>query len=708
MFPQCYNLNLKAIFFILISDFGDQAGVILGSSFLGSNEAFSKMVFPISSFYVVDTFAYFGVMLFLFIIGVKTDMSLVRKTGKKAVAIGICSFSIPLILNIMLSQFLMVSTPMEPILHRSIVWIASFQALSSFHVIVCLLADLNIRNSELGRLAISSSLISGLCSCIWTFILFIGKLGVTTKNQQHYSLLAFSATSIMVLFSLFIFRPLILWMTRRTSNAKSLKESYVCAIFIILLGSAIFGELFGIHFLFGPMILGLVIPDGPPLGSALVNKLECFVSSIILPIYFVVSGAKLDFSAISLRNFAIIVLLAFFALLWKIVAVMLPSIYCKMTLIDALYLGLIMGNQGIMEVLLLGKAQALQLIDKQSYSIMVLSIVMFTGILAPIVKFSYKPLERYTGRSAPVLMGHHPSMRDPFTSQESEPIINALKLFEREKKGHATVYPFTAISSYAEMHDSVCSLAAEKKVSLVIVLFHRHPHIHVTKGESTAIRVVNHNIIKKSPCSVGILVDCGAMNYSVPILSRVCVYRIGVFFLGGPDDREALAYARRMAQHPNVRLTLVHIMDADIDTAYSSDMEQDLHIVNEYRDIDMMNERCLYREELVKDSLGVASVIRRMTSYFDLILVGRQHDNDSPLLAGISDWNEFPELGCLGDMIVSSDSTRKVSVLVVQQALSSESKMGNPEFIRESSYVLPNMQYNDGGIKVVTDMPNKV
>ncbi|KAL0435004.1 UNVERIFIED_CONTAM: Cation/H(+) antiporter 14 [Sesamum radiatum] len=183
-----------------------------------------------------------------------------------------------------------------------------------------------------------------------------------------------------------------------------------------------------------------------------------------------------------------------------------------------------------------------------------------SGILAPIVKFSYKPLERYTGskgmtiqyanpfvelrllacmhyeehtpsvinlfeasypnpkspicfyvirflelvgRSAPVLMAHHPGMRDPFISHASAPIINALKLFESEKKGDATVYPFTAISPYAEMHDTVCSLAAEKKVSLVIVLFHRHPHILVTKGESTAIRVVNHNIIKNPHAQLG-------------------------------------------------------------------------------------------------------------------------------------------------------------------------------------------------------------
>lgn len=335
----------------------NQAGVILGPSVLGSNQAFAELLFPISSFYIVDTFAFFGVMFYLFIIGVKTDLSLIQKSGKKAVAIGICAFSVPLLLNSMLGKLLTHSVPMEPRLHRSIMWIASFQALSSFHVIVCLLADLKLMNSELGRLAISSSMISGLCSTCWTLIVFTGKQSVHVKKRTFLLMLLFMG--IMVLFAFCIFRPIILRMIKKTGNAKSVKESHMCVIFIFVLGSAMYGEYFGQHFIFGPVILGMVIPDGPPLGSALVNKLELFVSSIILPIFFVVTAARIDFSSMSLRNFAIIEAMAVFSLLWKVAGVMLPSLCWQMPVTDALYLGLILSNQGIVEVLILERAKSI-------------------------------------------------------------------------------------------------------------------------------------------------------------------------------------------------------------------------------------------------------------------------------------------------------------------------------------------------------------
>ncbi|KAG8371539.1 hypothetical protein BUALT_Bualt13G0098400 [Buddleja alternifolia] len=730
------------------------AGVILGPSLLGSIKIFREFLFPVSSFYIVETFAFFGVMLYLFIIGVKTDLSLIRKSGKRAVAIGVCAFSMPLVLNFVLGLFLSHFVPMEPDLHESIPWIASFQATSSFHVIVCLLSDLKLMNSDLGRLAISSSMISGVCSWFWAIIVFTGKHGVNVKPKTLFLMILFLI--IMVIITVCIFRPIILWMIKRTGNAKSVRESHICTIFIMILFSALYGEYFGQHFLFGPMILGMVIPDGPPLGSALVNKLEMFVSSIILPIYFVVSAANIDFSAISLRNLAIIEFLAAFALIWKVAGVMAPSLYCKMPITDALYLGLILSNQGIMEILVLERAKSIELLDSQSYSIMVLSIVVFTGIIAPIVKFLYKPSKKYTvgglltiqhanpnaelrilaclhyqehthsilhlfeasyphprapisfyvvhlvdlaGRSAPVLMAHHPGPKNPLNSNESDHIINALRFFEYENRGNVIVYPFTAISPYVSMHNDVCSLAAEKRVSLVVVLFHKHPAIHVSEVEANAIRSVNQNIINKSPCSVGILIDRGAMNCTSSILSCANVYRIGVIFLGGPDDREALVYAARMAKHPNICLTLVRFVDDYTGKAKTNDTEQDLIVINRYTDAQMKNKRCFYQEESVKDSMGFLSVIRSMESFFDLILVGRRHDEDSPLLAGLQDWNEFPELGCVGDMLVSLDSLSEVSVLVVQQAMLGEEKMDYTENIRQvSSTVLLDIPRNDARV----------
>ncbi|XP_073138292.1 cation/H(+) antiporter 15-like [Henckelia pumila] len=720
------------------------AGIILGPTFLGGEPGFRDRVFPISSFYTVDTFAYFGVMLFLFIIGVKTDLSLIRKCGKKAVTIGISAFSFPLLLNFIIGQILTHTVPLEPSLHRSIQWIASFQALSSSHVIICLLADLKLMNSELGRLAISSSMMSGICSWLWAVMILTAKQSLHIKKTKTF-LFMLLFLGAMMFFSLFIFRPTILWIIRRTNNPRSLKESHACVVFIFILASAILGEIMGQHFLFGPMILGIVVPDGPPLGTALLNRLEVFVSFIMLPIYFVVTGSRIDFSTISMRSFVVIQFLAFCSFLWKMAAVMVPSLYCKMPINDALYLGLILSNQGIIEVLILGRALSNELIDTQIYSIMVISILVFTGILAPIVKFSYKPLKRYTtqermtiqninptselrilacihyqehtpslinlfeasypnpsapicfyvvhlvelaGRSAPLLVDHHPrnGIPDPSHTNESDHIINALRFFEHERRGSATVYPFTSISPHASMHDDVCSLAAERKVSLVIVLFHKHPVIHIPEGESNAIRAVNNNISKNSPCTVGILIDHGAMACTGSMLSQMDVCRVGVIFIGGQDDREALAYGCRMAKHPNIGLTLFRFLDLDLEGNYSMEMRQDLDMINAYRDGCARNSYCEYQEVRVKDSVGVTSVIRSMESCFDLILVGRWHDKDSRLLVGLEDWNEFPELGCIGGLLVSLESDSKVSVLVMQQMNETQDSFASFENTRWNSF----------------------
>ncbi|XP_073054676.1 cation/H(+) antiporter 15-like [Primulina eburnea] len=718
------------------------AGIILGPSFLGGEPEFRDRFFPISSFYTVDTFAFFGVLLFLFIIGVKTDVNLIRKCGKKAVAIGISAFSVPLLFNFVIGQILTHTVPLEPTLHRSIQWITSFQALSSSHVIICLLADLKLMNSELGRLAISSSMMSGICSWLWAVMVLTGKQSLHIKKAKTFllMLLFFGA---MLFFAFFIFRPTILWIIRRTNNPRSLKESHACVIFIFVLASALFGEIMGQHFLFGPMILGVVVPDGPPLGSALLNRLELFVSYIMLPIYFVVTGSRIDFSAISMRNFVVIQFLAFCSLIWKVAGVMVPSLYCKMPINDALYLGLILCNQGIIEVLILGRALSTELIDTQIYSVMVISILVFTGILAPIVKFSYKPLKRYTtqermtiqhikptselrilacihyqehtpclinlfeasypnpsapicfyvvhlielgGRSAPLLVDHNPRNGIPSHTNESEHIINALRFFEHEHRGNTTVYPFTSISPHASMHDDVCSLAAEKKVSLVIVLFHKHPVIHIPEAESNAIRAVNTNISRNSPCTVGILIDHGAMTCTGSMLSHRDVWRVGVIFLGGEDDREALAYGCRMAKHPNIRLNVVRFLDHDLEGTYSMEMRRDLDMINAYRDDCTKNSYCEYQEISVKDSVGLTGVIRSMESCFDLILVGRWHDKDSRLLVGLDDWNEFPELGSIGGLFVSLESDSQVSVLVMQQMNDSQDSFASFENTRWNSF----------------------
>ena len=116
---------------------------------------------------------------------------------------------------------------------------------------------------------------------------------------------------------------------------------------------ALLGEVNGVHFMLEPMILGLAVPDGWPLGSAIADKLDSYVSSILLPSYFVYSCAAIDLALINLKTTGIVAMLVLCSLLGKFMGTMLPSLYYKMPIIDSLCLGLIMSSQGITDMLIL-------------------------------------------------------------------------------------------------------------------------------------------------------------------------------------------------------------------------------------------------------------------------------------------------------------------------------------------------------------------
>ncbi|XP_057956679.1 cation/H(+) antiporter 15-like [Malania oleifera] len=728
-------------------------GIVLGASFVEGNTLLKKMFFSKKSSYVNQTVSLFGCMLFLFLVGVKTDPSMIRKSGKKAVAIGLSAFFVPLLINTVLVTVLSRCIPMEPALQKSLLVVAALQSVSSYHVIACLLADLKLLNSELGRLAVSTSMVSGTCSWFWVVLVFAVNHG--SGNSRHvWMTLCLIAMLILIIC---ILRPILIWIVRHTAQEKPIKEGYIVVVFLMVTGCSFFGEVVGQHFLFGPMLLGLAVPDGPPLGSALVEKLDTYVSNILLPIYFVVSCGRMNLGVIEMKNFGVLQMVGVVGAVGKLIGTIVPSLYYKIPLEDSFCLGLVMSAQGIIEVQVLTRAMLLNMVDEQSYTIMVISMVLTTGTISPILKLLYRPSHRYmthkkrtiqqsrrdaelrllacihherttpslisllklsnptpktpisfylvhllqlSGRSSPLLVAHHPKRRRSSHSSSSDHIVNAFRSFEQQNRGTVTVSPFTAISAYATMHDDVCELAATKRAAMVLVPFHKHYMEEV--DTDAAIQSVNRNILRKAPCSVGILVD-------KTVTSKEDFRSVGVIFLGGADDREVLAYALRMAGNPDVNVTVLrYVMISSKKTSYSSknvkEKEMDDFMIREFRKQSEGNKRHIYKEEKVKDSVGMVEAIRSAEkSSFDLIMAGRRHTGaESPLLAGITAWEEFPELGVIGDMLRSSDSDCSASVLVVQQQVLAGDRAvpESPKHLMKSSFAVVDIPKDGGGNKV--------
>ncbi|XP_042515404.1 cation/H(+) antiporter 15-like [Macadamia integrifolia] len=292
-------------------------------------------------------------------------------------------------------------------------------------------------------------------------------------------------------------------------------------------------------------------------------------------------------------------------------------------------------------------------------------------------------LVELVGRASPILVAHNndelPSSQNgggnrggnnsgKISSSSScryDQIFNAFQQYKLLNEDCISIQQFTAISHVATMHDDVCQVACDKRATIIIVPFHKEWSIDGSiSSVNSGLRNMNLNILKKAPCSVGVLVDRGIMQGSLSVItSRSSFYHVAVLLMGGADDGEALAYGSRIALHQHVKVTIIFLNDNNINNKkmVTNQMER-------YKLTNEVNDRIDYREEVVTDGERLGALIRDILEEGnDLTIVGKRQWRDSPLFSGLTEWNECPELGVIGDMLASPDFGTTSSILVVQQ-----------------------------------------
>lgn len=249
------------------------------------------------------------------------------------------------------------------------------------------------------------------------------------------------------------------------------------------------------------------------------------------------------------------------------------------------------------------------------------------------------------------------------TQSDSNQIVVAFETYGQLSQ--VQIKPMTAISHFTDIHEDICATAETKRAALIVIPFHKHLKIdgslETTRHE---FRMINKRVLQHTPCSVGILVDRGLGGTSHVAASNVS-YVINVMFLGGPDDREALAYGLRMSEHPGVTLVVVRVV-ADPTTmrggevGKAGDDEVALDVVKQKR------ESVKYEERVVKDSSDTINVVKEY-SRCSMVLVGRSPEGQVAGNLAVNVKSECPELGPVGSLLISQEVSTNASILVIQQ-----------------------------------------
>ncbi|KAI3514926.1 hypothetical protein L1887_13673 [Cichorium endivia] len=683
-------------------------------------------LFPESGKLVLDTVANFGFMLHVFVIGVQIDTNILKSVQRHIVLIGFMSFFLPYAVCVLCIVPLPNLIELDEFSFRTLPFVAALTSMTTFAAVTTTLSDLNLLNSDLGRLSCSTALVTDSCSYITT--LALTTIGVALERSEWRPLNNILYIVCFLLSICFLLRPFVLWMAKRIPEGQQIKESQFVVVLIAVLLCGFLSECLGQNASFGGFTMGMCVPDGPPFGSALVNRVDWMATSILVPAKFAICAFKVNLRSLGgdhVLASAITEVVITIAYLVKFTSNFLLAMYFNVSSQDAFHFAMIMCTKGIIDVSAFSLIRSNEVVTEQGYSLLILNMLLVTGSTRFLLWHFYDPSTRYQSYKRTCILDNEPGdflrmvvcihneenvpsiinllqASNPSSNQRIEVITmdllqlegrasailipssevkkipsaqnrvfqvgNAFNYFMQRNYNSVVLEHFVAMAPYGSMHEDIFTIAINKCANIIIVPFHKRWAIDGSVDATfPGIRSVNLKIMEKTPCSIGILLDRGHIGGPTSVLTRRTeVFHITQLFLGGEDDREALAYSWRMAQHPYVSLLVVLLRPAYVD--HTPDMYEtklDSEMIDRFR-MECKGRDIFIQQEVAEDSVQTLHLLKAMEEGCDLFIVGREHPPSvSRLTCGLLEWSQCPELGHIGDLLATS--TFQFSVLVVQK-----------------------------------------
>ncbi|CAN0888385.1 Cation/H(+) antiporter 3 [Linum grandiflorum] len=546
------------------------AGILLGPSGFEKwfpNEA--RLIFPPFPNQVLGSLSKIGYILFAFLAGIRMDPTLIRQSGRKSVFMGFLLFAYPFTMihtiEVEFAKATIITAQLKFAIYKHVGIVLGAITTSQFVGVSHLLTQLRITNSQLGHLALATTLVSELLRFTYSSILGFVEALMFVARRAGIQAIIFSL--LLIFFIVVVLRGFVLWAIRNTPQGKPMKEIYITMVVGVLLTLASMGDSVGMYYLFGPFLLGLVIPAGSPLASSLIDKLETAVNGLLVPIILMFCSTSFDL-VLFCQDYSLILpfrisLLGYFL---KLAFTFLMGLGFKLPAKDCAAYTLIVNAKGVLEVgifLSFGNLGNRQL---ESTSAIFL-VFLLSSFAPPIIRLLYDPTKQYIGYKrkcvqyapddaplhilacahrqdeavsvlkllefsnptkqsplvvlglcleelvssfTPLLINHQLGQKASSSSKgsKSQHILDVFNYFASQFKKLAQVHAFTAISHLKQMHEDICWLAFDKAVSLIVLPFHnkwnhKGQMIHGIED----LRSLNINVLNRAPCSVGILVD---------------------------------------------------------------------------------------------------------------------------------------------------------------------------------------------------------
>jgi Kef-type K+ transport system membrane component KefB len=355
------------------------AGILLGPSLLGLR--FSGWIVPESVAPHLAAVAQLGIVLYMFMVGLELNPSLLKNRGHAVLVISHASMLLPFVLGVVLALVL------YPRLAPNDVGFTSFNlfmgvamSITAFPVLARILSDHHLTKTKLGVLALGCAAVGDFTA--WCLLAFV--VGVV-KAKAGTGIVVIIEALVYISFTFFAVRPFLTRLIGRWEQ-EGRSGSLFVSLILLMLASAAATEAIGIHAIFGAFLAGAIIPHDSAVARRLTGQLKGVVMTVLLPAFFAFAGLQTRIDLLSSWSLWLMFLLVFaVAVVGKFGGTYAASRLTGLGRRGAAMLSALMNTRGLMELIVLSVGLNLGVIGPELYTIMVLMALATTALTSPVL-----------------------------------------------------------------------------------------------------------------------------------------------------------------------------------------------------------------------------------------------------------------------------------------------------------------------------------
>jgi Kef-type K+ transport system membrane component KefB/nucleotide-binding universal stress UspA family protein len=360
------------------------AGIALGPTVFGALAPGLQVdIFPTDVIPLLGVVANLGLIFYMFLVGLELDLGQLKGRVAQAAAISNTSVALPMVLGVASAIPIYGLVAPDKDFAPFALFMGVAMSITAFPVLARILVERRMLKQPVGALAMAAAAIDDVTA--WFLIALA--IAVASAGSSSEVVVTVGLAIAFCLAMLFVVRPVLARASDAYDEAGRVPTGWIAAIFIGVLLSAWTTETIGVALIFGAFVMGLAMPRHTGLTEDVTGRIEDFVVTLLLPLFFVYTGLRTDVGLLDRPELWLLtVALIVVAITGKLLGAMLVARATGFGWRAAAVIGTLMNTRGLTELIVLNIALEKGIISQALFASLVIMALVTTLMAGPVLR----------------------------------------------------------------------------------------------------------------------------------------------------------------------------------------------------------------------------------------------------------------------------------------------------------------------------------